>query len=172
MEPVSVDVTIELPREEVFEYLADIANHPEFMDHFTSEWRLTRVDSYGQGAGARFHLDKRGQRFSWADISLVEVSSPFRILGVGRGGKFNRNKLWWEWRLDPVHGGTKVVFTAETEGALPSDRLVEGFIYRAWFKRNARKALGRLQRILEDGEGRGQRASVGGLSAPAGAFDH
>ena len=173
MEPVSVDVTIDLPREEVFEYLADIANHPEFMDHFTSQWRLTRVDSYGEGAGARFHLDKSFHRFSWADISFVEVKPPFRILGVGRGGKYNRNKLWWEWRLDPVSGGsTKVTFTAESEAALASDRLAEGFMYRAWFKRSARKALGRLQRILEEGEDRGQRATVAGLSAPAGAFGH
>ena len=173
MEPVSVDVTIDLPREEVFEYLADIANHPEFMDHFTSQWRLTRVDSYGQGAGARFHLDKRFQRFSWADISFVDVKAPFRILGVGRGGKYNRNKLWWEWRLDPVSGdSTKLTFTAESEGALPSDRLAEGFLYRLWFKRNASKALARLQRILEEGKDRGQRATVGGLSAPAGAFEH
>jgi uncharacterized protein YndB with AHSA1/START domain len=173
VEPVSVDVTIDLPREEVFEYLADIANLPEFMDHFTSEWRLTRLDSYGVDAGARFRIDTRLNRFSWADISFVEVKAPFRILGVGRGGKFNRNKLWWEWRLDPVSGGaTKVTFTAETEGALPSDRLVEGFLYRAWFKRNAGKALARLQRILEEGKDRGRRATVAGLSAPAGAFEH
>ncbi len=173
MEPVSVDVTIDLPREEVFEYLADIANHPEFMDHFTSEWRLTQVESYGQGAGARFHHDAPFNRFSWADITFVEVRAPFRILGVGRGGKYNRNKLWWEWRLDPVSGGaTKVTFTAESEGALPTDRLVEGFLYRAWFKRGARKALTRLQRILEEGKDRGGRATVGGLSAPAGAFEH
>jgi uncharacterized protein YndB with AHSA1/START domain len=173
VEPVTVDITIDLPREEVFEYLADIANHPEFMDHFTSEWRLTRVDSYGQGAGARFHLDAPLNRFSWGDISFVEVKPPFRILGVGRGGKYNRNKLWWEWRLDPVSGGsTKVTFTAESEGALPSDRLVEGFMYRAWFKRNARKALARLQSILEEGKDRGVRATVAGLSAPAGAFEH
>ena len=172
MEPVSVDVTIDLPREEVFEYLADIANHPEFMDHFTSEWRLTRLDSYGVGAGARFHLDAPLNRFSWADITFVDLKPPFRILGVGRGGKYNRNKLWWEWRLDPVHDGTRVTFTTESEAALPSDRLAEGFLYRSWFKRNARKALGRLERILEEGKDRGQRASVAGLSAPAGAFDH
>jgi uncharacterized protein YndB with AHSA1/START domain len=173
VEPVTVDVTIDLPREEVFEYLADIANHPEFMDHFTSQWRLTRLDSYGEGAGARFHLDKRFHRFSWADISFVEVMPPFRILGVGRGGKYNRNKLWWEWRLDPVSGGsTKVTFRAESEGALPSDRIMEGFLYRAWFRRNARKALNRLLRILEEGKDRGQRATVAGLSAPAGVFEH
>lgn len=169
MDPVNVSVNIDLPREQVFEYLADIANHPEFMDHFTSGWRLTRIESYGRGAGARFHLDAPFNRFSWADISFVDVSPPFRIIGVGRGGKYNRNKLWWEWRLDP-HGshGTHVTFSAESDAALPTDRLAEGFLYRSWFKRNAAKALKRLQRILEEGKDRGQRASIGGLSTTVG----
>ncbi len=172
MEPVTASETIDLPREEVFEYLADIANHPEFMDHFVSEWRLLRIDSHGTGAGARFHLDAPRHRFSWADLSFVEVSPPFRILGVGRQGKFNRNKLWWEWRLDPVQGGTRVTSTVEIEPALPTDRLMQGLMYRGWFKRSLRKSLRRLQRILEENEGRGERATVGGLSAPAGVFDH
>lgn len=173
MEPVNVAVGIDLPREAVFEYLADIANHPEFMDHFLSEWHLTRIDSYGVGAGARFHVDAPFQRFSWADLSFVEVTPPFRIVAVGRGGKFNRNKLWWEWRLDPeTGGGTRVSFSAETDAALPTDRLMQGFMYRSWFRRKSNKALKRLQSILEDDKGRGRRATVGGLSAPVGAADH
>ena len=38
-------VTIDRPREEVFDYLADIANHPEFTDHYLKDWRLTREES-------------------------------------------------------------------------------------------------------------------------------
>ena len=49
--------TIARPREEVFEYLADIANHAEFTDHYLVDWHLTREDSYGQGAGARFRVE-------------------------------------------------------------------------------------------------------------------
>jgi len=45
MDPITRSITIDRPREEVFEYLADIANHPEFSDHFLKEWRLTRVES-------------------------------------------------------------------------------------------------------------------------------
>jgi len=45
MDPVTANVLIDRPREEVFDYLADIANHPEFSDHYLTEWRLTRVDS-------------------------------------------------------------------------------------------------------------------------------
>ena len=57
MDPVTSTITIGRPREEVFDYLADIANHPEFTDHYLKEWRLTRVESYGRGAGARFRYD-------------------------------------------------------------------------------------------------------------------
>ena len=54
MEPFTVSTTIQKPREQVYEYLADIANHAEFSDHYLVDWHLTRTDTYGRGAGARF----------------------------------------------------------------------------------------------------------------------
>ena len=42
MDPVTVHVTIDRPREEIFAYLTDVANHPEFSDHYRKQWRLTR----------------------------------------------------------------------------------------------------------------------------------
>ena len=54
MDPITVSATISRPREEVFEYLADIANHAEFSDHYLVDWHLTRENPYGKGAGARF----------------------------------------------------------------------------------------------------------------------
>ena len=80
MDPSTVSVTIARPREEVFEYLADIANHPEFTDHFLMDWRLTREDSYGLGAGARFRVAAPGNRFPWGDSTFVEVDPPCRIV--------------------------------------------------------------------------------------------
>ena len=164
MDPVELSITIDRPREEVFEYLADIANHPEFMDHFLKEWRLLRVDSYGRGAGARFRMDAPLNRFSWGDLTFIEVRHPHKIIAVGRGGKYNRIKTYAEWTLEPAAGGgTRVEFTAETEPALPSDRLMELFGNRAWFRRKAAKGLRRLRAILEDGRDRGSRATVAGL---------
>jgi len=64
MEPITLSTTIARPREEVFEYLADVANHPEFTDHFLIDWHLTREDSYGHGAGARFRVKTRVDRFA------------------------------------------------------------------------------------------------------------
>ena len=58
------DVRIERPIGEVFAYLSDIANHPEFTDHFLKDWRLTREESEGSGAGARYRQTGRFDRFA------------------------------------------------------------------------------------------------------------
>jgi uncharacterized protein YndB with AHSA1/START domain len=162
---VNVSVTIDRPREEVFAYLADIANHSEFSDHYLKHWRLTRIDSVGQGAGARFKIDAPLQRFSWADMTFVVVEPPHRIVAVGRGGKFNRIKTTAIWTLGPSSGGgTEVEYMVESEPALPTDKLMEAISgQHGWFKRKARKALQRLQAILEEDEDRGARATVAGL---------
>ena len=163
MDPVTSTVVIDRPREEVFDYLADIANHPEFSDHYLKDWRLTRVDSVGPGAGARFRLDAPFQRFGWADMTFIEVDRPFRIVAVGRGGKFNRNETFTTWTLTPSGSGTRVEHSTEIEPALPTDRIMEAFGLRGWFKRGGRKALRRLQAILEENRDRGARATVAGL---------
>jgi uncharacterized protein YndB with AHSA1/START domain len=164
MDPVSAHVTIDRPREEVFDYLADIANHQEFSDHYLKEWRLTRLDSYGRGAGARFRVDAPLDRFGWGDMTFVEVERPYRIAAAGRGGKFNRNKTWTEWKLEPQGDSTRVEVTSESEPALPTDKLMEAVTRRrGWFKRGQRKALRRMQSILEEDMDRGARATVGGL---------
>jgi uncharacterized protein YndB with AHSA1/START domain len=165
LDPVNVSMTIDRPREEVFSYLVDIANHPEFSDHYLKEWRLTRIDSVGRGAGARFRVDAPCQRFGWADLTFVEVERPHRIVALGRGGKFNRIKLTVIWTLDLAPGrGTEVELMIESEPALPTDRLMESFTgQRGWVNRKARKALRRLQSILEENEDRGARATVAGL---------
>ena len=48
--PLTVTCVIDRPRERVFDYLADIANHAEFTDHFMREFRLERLPSRGRGA--------------------------------------------------------------------------------------------------------------------------
>ncbi len=163
MDPVTVSILIDRPREAVFEYLADIANHPEFNDHWLVDWRLTREDSYGAGAGARFRVQAPGNRFSWADVTLAEVQPPYRIVELGRGGKFNRIRITSSFTLTPGPGtSTKVEFTTETEPAKLSDRLLESFGARGWTKRKATRAMRRLRSILEEGEDRGRRATVAG----------
>jgi uncharacterized protein YndB with AHSA1/START domain len=164
MDPVTVSTTIDKPREEVFEYLADIANHAEFTDHYLVDWHLTREDPYGRGAGARFRIKAPMARFAWADMTFAEVEPPFRIVERGRGGKYNRVRMLGTYTLTSGAGGTtKVQYTIETVPALLSDRLQEMLGGRAWSKRQVSKAMRRLRSILEDGRDRGRRASIAGL---------
>jgi uncharacterized protein YndB with AHSA1/START domain len=161
VDPFTVSTTIARPREEVFEYLADIANHAEFTDHYLIDWRLTREDSYGTGAGARFRIKAPLSRFSWADVTFAEVQPPFRILERGRGGKYNRIRMLGTYTLQPGAGNTtKLEYTLETLPVMLSDRLMETFGGRRWSRRQAAKAMRRLRLILEENRSRGRRASV------------
>jgi uncharacterized protein YndB with AHSA1/START domain len=160
VEPFTVSTTIARPREDVYEYLADIANHAEFTDHYLVDWHLTREDSYGQGAGARYRVKAPLNRFSWADTTFAEMQPPFRILERGRGGKYNRIRMVGTYTLSPGPAGTtKVQYTFETAPKLLSDRLMETLGGRSWNRRKAAKAMRRLRSILEDGRERGQRTS-------------
>ena len=160
MDPIQLSVTVAKPREVVFEYLADIANHPEFTDHYTSDWHLTREDSYGTGAGARFRLKVPLNRFDWADTTLIEADPGRRLVQAGRTGKYNRIRTLLTYTLSPAAGGqTRVDFEIDTQPELPTDRLAEAMA-RPWLRRKARRGLRRLRSILEDGHGRGVRATI------------
>lgn len=158
-----MSTVISAPRERVFDYLQDIANHSEFTDHYLVDWHLTRIDSVGRGAGARFRMKIPGNRFSWADVTFVEVERPYRIVEVGRTGKNNRIRTLGVYELAPgLSGTTRVRFTIETEPYTFADRLLEALGTRSWLKRKGRRAMRRLRAIIERDEGRGQRVTVAG----------
>lgn len=162
MQSVTVTTLISAPREQVFDYLQDIANHAEFTDHYLVDWRLTRESSVGRGAGARFRVKAPGNRFSWADSTFVEVRRPRLIVEAGRTGKNNRIRTLgtYELSLGPS-GTTRVQFTLESErSSFLSDRVLQALGQRAWLKRKNEKAMRRLRSIIERGEGRGQRVTI------------
>ena len=163
MDPVTVSITVGRPREQVFAYLADIANHSEFTDHFLEDWHLTRADPVGRGAGARFRIKAPLQRFSWMGVSFIEVDPPWRIVEAGRGGKFNRIRSMTIYTLEPAPDeGTRVRLSVETEPVTISDHLMEALGARRWTRRQNLRALRRLRSILEDGKHRGARVTVAG----------
>jgi len=163
VDPLTVSIVVSAPREQIFEYLQDIANHPEFTDHYLVDWHLTRIDSVGEGAGARFKVKAPVNRFSWGDVTFSEVDAPHRIVEVGRTGKNNRIRTLGVYDLAPAAaGGTRVRFTLQTVPATMADRIMEGLGARAWLRRKNQKAMRRLRSIMEHGEGRGERVTVAG----------
>jgi uncharacterized protein YndB with AHSA1/START domain len=169
VDPLTVSTVVSAPRERVFDYLQDIANHPEFTDHYLVDWHLTRIDSVGLGAGARFRIKAPRNRFSWGDVTFAEVERPFRIVEVGRTGKNNRIRTLGVYELaDAESGATRVSFTLQTVPKTISDRLLEATGGRRWLRRKGQRAMHRLRGILEESEGvgrperRGQRVTVAG----------
>src|SRR5438105_4057044 len=105
------------------------------MDHFTEDWHLTREESYGAGAGARFKAKIRpGQRFAWGDMTLATVQAPSRIVARGRFGKYGRTRTLTTWELEAEgEQVTRVNLTYETEPGILSDRINEALGQRrAW----------------------------------------
>ena len=166
---LSLSTTIERPRAEVFDYLADIANLPEYTDHFLGGFHLTREETYGRGAGLRFKVHQRFNRFSDGDFTYAQVEPPRRIVARGRTGKYNRVRWLATWELEAIGPrSTRVDFTLGTQPALASDRLAEAMGAAARQRRGWSRAMKRLRAILEDGRQRGKRATIaGGARKPA-----
>lgn len=163
MKPVSTSIVISVPPEQVFDYLRDIANHSEFTDHYLVDWHLTRENSVGRGAGARFRVKAPGSRFSWGDSTFTEVDRPRRIVEVGHAGKLNRVRTLGVYELSRgAEDTTRVQFTFQTETSVLSDRILEALGQRAWLKRKNAKAMRRLRSILERDKGRGERVTLAG----------
>ncbi len=162
MGPISAETEIDVPRERVFAALADLAVRPAFTDHFLSGFNLTRIESSGVGAGARFRVEAPLRKV-WMDTTIVELEEPYRVVERGRGGRVNRIPNHTVWELIEGPGTlTSVRFSHWTEPR-PVDRGLELLSAgSAWQERSWRQALRRLRDGLESGSWDGERVAVAG----------
>lgn len=149
MGPVTVETVISAPREAVFDFLGDLANHVAFTDHFMTDFRLARAKSDGLGAAARFRLDNPGPK-QWAEVQFTVFERPRRIVEEGHSGRFGRNRFWTVWELIPEGRATRVELTFWSEPATRWDAFKEALGARRWVKSQNRTALGRLRRVFEE----------------------
>ena len=169
MQPCTISQKIDRPMEVVFDYLSDLANYSEFTDHFLTDWRMTREETYGLGAGGRFHEDLPFDRFGWGDMAVVQFEQPSLIVLAGRSGKYNRIRTLTAFQLsDAGEGATNLDLTIETHPVYPSDKLLEAFGQNRARKRGWKKSLRRLAAGLEHGKRLGAPATIaGGARKPA-----
>jgi uncharacterized protein YndB with AHSA1/START domain len=168
MGPVSAEVEIDVPRRQVFEAIADLGLRPAFTDHFLSDFRLTRIESSGVGAGARFRFAV-WPRAVWMDTTITQADAPQRLLEHGRGGRVNRIPSTTLWELTEGPGSlTKLRVSYWTEPSNPVDRALELLSGASVpYERRWREALRRLCELLEAGELSAARVAVAGGNAHA-----
>ena len=159
MGPVSAKISIDRPREAVFEIICDLSARPAFTDHFMEGYRLLRLDPVGRGAGARFQLKDGG----WVDSIIDEVDAPHRLVERGRGGYLNRVPNVTEWLLaDTGPGGCEVTLTFWTEPSHPLDRMRDAKASERRLAKGLKKALERLRELAESGAPPQRIAVAGG----------
>jgi uncharacterized protein YndB with AHSA1/START domain len=152
MLPVSVNTTIDVPRERVFSFLSDLADRPAFTEHFIEGYHLERIPSSGVGAAARFRVGPAIARI-WMETVIEELEPPYLIKEHGRGGRLDRIPIFTGWELLAGPGSTtELTLTFWTEPSHPLDRLREWLGARRWYRRNWSRALRRLKQLLETDE--------------------
>jgi uncharacterized protein YndB with AHSA1/START domain len=162
MRPVSAQVTIDVPRERLFDLLCDLSRRPAFTDHFMEEYRLERIDAVGVGAGARFRLAGSG---AWLDTVIEAAERPHLIREGGRGGRANRLPVFtvWELAAGPAADGCELTVTFWSEPANMFDRIRNPLGRSGRLRRGWNRALQRLKRLAEDGAGGEPAVTVAGV---------
>ncbi|MFL5871083.1 MAG: SRPBCC family protein [Solirubrobacterales bacterium] len=150
MRPISATITIDAPREQVFDLLCDLSRRPAFTDHFQAEYRLERLDPVGVGASARYRLADSG---AWLDTAIVEAERPHLIRERGSGGRSNRIPVFCAWELaeGPSPTVAEVTVTFWTEPVTLVDKLHEPFGRVGRLRRGWSRALRRLRDLVESG---------------------
>jgi uncharacterized protein YndB with AHSA1/START domain len=173
---VTVSAVISAPREQIFDFVADLAARPAYTDHYMRDYRLARVNPVGPGAAARFQL--RGPLAKeYAELTVREVDRPRQIVEEIRLGRRGRNRFIAVYDLSSEGAGTtRVELTTYGEPATIVDRLRQLGAAR-WTRRQSKKSLERLRMIFEEPpKGELKRVTIAGyepakaarFGAPAG----
>jgi uncharacterized protein YndB with AHSA1/START domain len=149
MREVSVSAVISAPREEVFDFVADLAARPAFTDHFMDDYRLARVQPIGVGAAARFKLDAPLAN-EYAELTITRADRPRQIVEEIRYGRRGRNRSVAVYDFVRESGNvTRVELSAFSEPATVVDRLKE-IGAAGWIRRKTNRALDRLRMVFEE----------------------
>jgi uncharacterized protein YndB with AHSA1/START domain len=165
MRQVSVDVHISAPREDVFDFVADLGGRPAWTDHYLEDYRLARPNPFGLGAAARFILRAPFAR-EYVEMAIVECDRPRRIVEEARVGRRGRNRSVAVYDFEREAARlTHVQLTTYSEPATVIDRFRQTGAAR-WIKRNTKIALERLRLVFEDPpKGELARVTVAGYEA-------
>ena len=157
-----MSTTISAPREDVFDFVCDLAARPGYTDHFMDDYRLARVQPVGVGAAARFRLNAPLAN-EYAELTITKADRPRQIIEeirVGRRGR-SRAVAVYDFSRESARV-TRVELTTYSEPATMVDRFRQ-FGIASWMRRKTKKALDRLRMIFEEPErAKPKRATIAG----------
>ena len=108
MKPVSVEIEVPQPPDEVYEFLDVLANHERFTDHFLIDWQVSGP-SRGVGARARMRVKSPGPD-DWLDMEVVAAEAPRTTTEESVSAR-GRRRTRGTYVLEPLpDGGTRIVF--------------------------------------------------------------
>jgi carbon monoxide dehydrogenase subunit G len=145
MKPVTVNINVPQPREEVYDFLDVMANHEPFTNHILREWEYSGPPA-GVGSKARVKVRAAG-RTDVVEIEVVSASRPERIVeqNVGAGG---RRVATGTYVLEELpRGGTRVSFEYAWQKAPLSERATAPLV-RSVLRRANQRAMQRLAAAL------------------------
>jgi uncharacterized protein YndB with AHSA1/START domain len=159
MRRFTCSVTIDAPRERVFDFLSDIANHARFSDHYLKDFRLARLQSRGVGAAARFKIAFGGSL--WGEAVIAELDRPYRVVLEGQAGRLGREKTHAVYTLTAYgQDMTQLEYEVASTPGTKADGIRAVLGGRAWLKVQSRRALRRLATVLEEGQPAAHAATV------------
>ena len=149
MRQVTVHTTISAPRDQVFDFVADLAGRPCYTDHYLEDYRLARVNPYGKGAAARFAVRRPFAR-EYVEIEITDYDRPRRIVETARVGRRGRSRGLAVYDFIPEPGGTtRVELTTYSEPKTAADAFKQRRAHR-WMRRQTKLALERLRLVFEE----------------------
>lgn len=145
MKPVRSSIVVIRPVQEVYDFLAVLANHESFLDHFLVDWSFSGPRK-GIGAKGLARANTPASQ-DWTEFEIVEAEAPRRIAeqGVGAGGKRRTRGTYLLEELP--NGTTKVDFELDWLEASRAERLIPP-LTRAFVRRPNAKAMRRLAKLL------------------------
>src|SRR3954447_5395793 len=151
MLPVTVQASISASREELYDYVGDLALRPAWCDHYLKDYRLAHPRSRGGGAAARYPIDAPLSGL-YMEVTVVEAESPRRIVERAHGGRNLRTQGGVSWDLTRAGAGlTGVEMTTWHEPGTPREAFKQRLGMRGWMKRQTKTSLDRLRLIFEEG---------------------
>jgi uncharacterized membrane protein len=145
MKPIHVSVTVDRPRDDVYDQLDVLAAHEAFCDHFLTDWSASGP---ARGVGAKVHVKAKAPGpETWIDIEVIEAVRPERTVERGTSAE-GRRRTRGTYTFTELPGNrTRIDFELVYEAAPAYERAALPLM-RPWLRRANEKAMERLGELL------------------------